>query len=246
MPKRSVQLLVATVWLLASASDAMCQPAAPPSPTPALTDVLMPRAFIQAGVEWAVHPALPSSLRDHSAVQGGTLAVAIAGGVRLAPTVALEVESGLERPTTTPLRLESPVLRTFDGEVRDASFGANLRWHPGRKYHIEIVLGGGLVHSRYARRAEFIVDRFGGGSATRVQDLEVNATQASVGGGLAIPIPLGPTIAVVPAVSYRWVRRPIYSDAARLSVGRHVFRVGLSVRRHSSLTATVAASATPQ
>ena len=178
-------------------------------------------------------PTLPSSLRDYSAVHGSAPAAVLTGGVRLAPTVGLELEVGIERPTATPLRLESPTFRTFDGEVRDAVLGANLRWHLGRKYHIEMVVGGGLAHSRYARRSEVVSDPFGGRPTISVPDTEVNATQPSVGGGISIPISVGATVAVVPTVSYRWVRRPFYSDAARLSVGRHVFRVGVAVRRHA-------------
>jgi hypothetical protein len=234
MSKRLVELLGAAVFLLASVSDGLCQvPTAPTPPTPAaLAAVLIPRAYVQAGVELAVHPT-PSSLRDYSAVHGSAPAALLTGGVRLAPAVGLELEVGIERPTATPLRLESPTFRTFGGEVRDAALGANVRWHPGRKYHIEMVLGGGLVHSRYARRSEVISDPFGGGPTISVADTEVTATQASVGGGISIPISVGATVAVVPTISYRWVKRPFYSDAARLSVARHVFRVGVAVRRHA-------------
>jgi hypothetical protein len=234
MSKRLVEVLGAFGCLLGLASGGLCQvPTAPTPPTPARGAVLIPRAYIQAGVELAVHPTLPSSLRDYSAVHGSAPAAVVTGGVRLAPTVGLELEVGIARPTATPLRLESPTFRTFDGEVRDAVLGANLRWHPGRKYHIEIVLGGGLAHSRYARRSEVVSDPFGGGPTISVPDTEVNAAQASVGGGISIPISVGATVAVVPTVSYRWVRRPFYSDTARLSVGRHVFRVGVAVRRHA-------------
>jgi len=239
MPTRLVECLGAVGSLLVSASSALCQqPVSPTPPTPAVTAVLIPRAFVQAGVELAVHPPIPSTLRDYSAVHGTAPAVALAGGVRLAPAVGLELEVGAERSTATPLRLESPVFRTFDGEVRDASLGANLRWNPGKKYGIEMVFGGGLVHSRYARRSEFISDPFAGGPTAKVADFEVTATQPSLGGGISIPISLGTTVAVVPAVSYRWVRRPVYSDTARLSVGTHVFRIGIAVRRHARLAAS--------
>ena len=100
MSKRLVEILGAFGCLLMSASGGLCQvPTAPTPTTPAPAAGLIPRAYVQAGVELAVHPTLPSSLRDYSAVHGSAPAAVLTGGVRLAPTVGLELEVGIERPT---------------------------------------------------------------------------------------------------------------------------------------------------
>jgi hypothetical protein len=199
---------------------------------------LLPKAYIQVGLAVAGHREGQPYLRAYPAVHGIAPVGVLTGGVRLMPDVAVELEASLERSIATPLQYKYQYLTTFTGELRDSLLDLNLRWNPGRKYHLEMVVGGGLALSRYAQRSQLETDLIFGGPSRTPPDAEVTYRQATLGGGLSVPIRIGATAAIVPSVSYHWIRRPGYSDAAILGASRHVYRVELAVRRHARSDAT--------
>lgn len=222
---------VAAVALLLLAPERAQSQSTAVADVPGGPDALLPRAYLQAGVELAVYPEGPGYLRVDSAVDGVAPGVVLAGGVRLAPSVAFELEASLDRAITTPLRYAYQVSVNFDGELRDSALHANLRWNPGRKYHFEMFVGGGLARSRYAQRSAIVTDRFGVRSTSA--DNETTFLQPGAAGGVSVPIHIGDVLAIIPTASYRWVRRPGEVAAAELGASRHVWRVGVAVRRHT-------------
>lgn len=181
----------------------------------------MPTAYVQAGLVLSVHPEGPGYLRVDSTVHGTTAGAMLAGGVRLGPTVALEAEAMLERRLSAPLAFTyAGRVSSVEGELRDLFLGANLRWNPGRKYRLELVAGGGMAVSRYVQR-------------DISSDVAETFLQPTFGAGLAVPLRITPTVALVPIAGYRWVKRPGEYAAAALGASRHVFHVGVVIRRHT-------------
>ena len=231
MAKWSFAVISAVLALLGTSSVAWGQSTGASRPaSPLEADVLIPKVYLQIGGEMAIHPTVPDELRIYPNVRGASPAGVLTVGRGLSPSLGLEVEAMLERPWSTPARIESSRPVTFNGEVWDSSVGANLRWHPGRKYRVELVVGGGVARSRYAKRAQIVGDTLTCGRAVRLEDTEVVAHQAIVEGGLACPPPIGSRVAVVPALGYRWVNRPVLSDAGGHAVSRHALRIGVTLR----------------
>jgi hypothetical protein len=218
---RLLSPLTVLLWLIAVA-PAFGQTPSPPRASTATAEELMPTAYVQGGLVVSVHPAGPGYLRVDSTVHGATAGAMLAGGVRLGPTVALEAEAMLERGLSAPLAFTSGGrVSRFEGELRDLWLGANLRWNPGRKYHLELVAGGGMAVSRYAQR---------GVSSEGAETFR----QPMFGAGIAFPMRLTPRVAVVPTAGYRWVKRPGVNSAAALGASRHVFHAGVVIRRQTS------------
>ena len=71
-----------------------------------MADQLIPKVYIQAGVAVAIHPEGLPYLHTDLAVHGVAPGAVLTGGVRLGPTVAVELEADVERSTTTRLRYE--------------------------------------------------------------------------------------------------------------------------------------------
>ena len=143
---------VSTAMLcLLAATPALCQETLPPSIDRPAEDALLPKAYVQVGLVASVHPEGTPYPRVYPTVHGISPGAMLSGGVRVSPTVALEVEAILERALITPLFLSGSFTGSaFDGEVRDVLFGANLRWKPSRKYRLECQVGGGVAVSRYS------------------------------------------------------------------------------------------------
>lgn len=231
MARWSFTVISAAVALLNTSSVAWSQSAGALRPAgPLESEVLIPKVYVQVGGEIASHPTVSDDLRVYPNVRGAAPAGVLTVGGGLSPSVGLEIEGMLDRPWSTPARIETPRPMTFNGEVWDTSVGANVRWHPGKKYRVELVVGGGVARSRYAKRAQTVGDTVTGGRAVRLEDTEVVAKQAMVEGSLACPLSLGPSVALVPTLGYRWVNRPVLSDTAALGVSRHTLRIGVTLR----------------
>ncbi len=216
---RAFQLSAISLWFLAAAIPAWCQPAQPSSTAEPVADSSLPRAYVQAGVVASWLPEGTPSTRLPYTVHGLVPGGVFGGGVRLSRAVALEVETILTRRHTSELVfLGFSSNSSFDGGVRDRMFGANFRLKPARN-RLEVQIGGGVAVSRYS-------------NDLRRPEQDVTRNQGMVGVGLATAWRVGKATAVVPSVVYRWVNRPFEpSGPATGGTSRHNVQVAVIVRR---------------
>lgn len=186
-----------------------------------------PDGYVQAGAMATVQPAGTANHRVRPPVSGGTIGVAAAAGVFVAPRLAIEGEVVAGRAISTAQQFFYNWTEDYTAESRDVFLGANVRWAARR--HLEFVGGGGIAFSTFAERSIVRTDPFPP-RTTDLPDQVQTARQLTVNGGVAVPLPVSRTIDVVPAFTVRWVNRDINDLGGYLGVGSYAYQFGATVR----------------
>ena len=188
------------------------------------------KGYVQAGVLATEQPAGTPNHRVLPAISGSTVGVAAAVGFFVTPKVAIEGELVASGPISTPQRFSYDWFEDFTGESRDMFLGANVRWAARR--HLEFVGGAALVFATAAERSILRTDLPFPGRPNVPQsepDRVDTGVQLAFNGGVAVPLPVSRTIAVVPAFSIRFIAGR-GGEFEYLGVGSHAYQFGATVR----------------
>jgi hypothetical protein len=129
---------------------------------------------------------------------------------------------------STPQRFSYNWREDIDGESRDLFLGANLRWRAAPTARLEL-LGGGLVISTFAERSIVATYMLPPRTATQPDQVDTQVG-LTVNGGVAVAVPAGSRIDVVPAFTVRWIQRPSTGLGDYLGVGSYAYQFGATVR----------------
>jgi hypothetical protein len=189
-----------------------------------------PPLYLQIGPVVTVHPEGEQYHRASPALTGTTFGAAAAVGVRLAPVLAVEIEALLGGKLSGPQSDVYNYITEYTAESRDIVLGMNLRFRSPGRVRLELAAGGGMALSRFARRDVVSTDLFGRGGTTRGPDRETSTHEPTVAGSVAVAIPVGEKLELVPAVGARWIRRSFDTEAWYLGVGRYQVFASASLR----------------
>ena len=187
------------------------------------------KGYVQVGAMATTQPPGTPNHRIVPAISGSTIGIAAAGGVWLSPTVAVEGEFLGGPPVSTPQRFSYDWREDFTGESRDLILGANLRWRPGPRGIAELFGGGGIAVSTFAERS-IIETRMFPPSTSRQPDQVVTSINGTLNGGVAIAVPAGARIEVVPAFLFRVIQRPKSGLGDYLGVAGYAYQFGATIR----------------
>jgi hypothetical protein len=187
------------------------------------------KGYVQAGVMMTEQRAGIPNHRVSPAISGSAIGLAAAGGVWLTPKVAVEGEFVGGRAVSTPQQFWYNWSEDFTGESRDLFLGANVRVRPAPRAPVELFGGGGLVISTFAERSIVATYTFPPRTLTEPDQVDTQMG-LTVNGGLAVAVPAGSRIDVVPAFTIRWVQRPSTGLGDYLGVGSFAYQFGATVR----------------
>ena len=186
--------------------------------------------YLQVAPVVTVHTEGEQYHRASPPLKGTTIGGALTAGVRLVPELAFEAEVLFDGKLSAPI-VDSYSTRTdYTAESRDIVLGANLRFRPRGGSHLEFTAGGGVAFSRFARRDIVVTSFFPPGVITRQRDQETSTTNPTVGGSMAVSIPLSPRVELVPSIGARWIRREFDTDAWYFGVGRYTVFFSAALR----------------
>ena len=187
-----------------------------------------PEGYLQAGVMGTAQPAGTANHRVSPAISGTTVGLAVAGGVFVTRTLAVEGEVVAGPAISTPQHFHYDWTLDYTGQSRDVFLGANVRWGPAA--HLELVGGGGLAFSTFAERDRGRTDFFPVPHTTTEPDQVETDRQPALNGGIAVPLPVSSRVEIVPAFTVRWVKRSADGLGAYSGVGSYAYQFGGTVR----------------
>jgi hypothetical protein len=187
------------------------------------------KGYVQAGVMMTEQRAGIPNHRVTPGLGGSAIGLVAGGGVWLTPTVAVEGEFVGGRAVSTPQQFWYDWSEDFTGESRDLLFGANVRVRPAPIAPVELFGGGGLVISTFAERSIVATYMFPPRTSTQPDQVDTQMG-LTVNGGLAVAVPAGSRIDVVPAFMVRWTQRPSTGLGDYLGVGSFAYQFGATVR----------------
>ena len=187
-----------------------------------------PKGYLQAGLMGTAQPAGTANHRVTPAIGGTTVGLAVAGGVFVTRTLAIEGEVVAGRAISTPQHFHYDWTEDYTGQSRDVFLGANVRWRPAA--HLELVGGGGLAFSTFAEREPVRTDFFPVPRTSTQPDQVETDRQFALNGGIAVPLAVSSRIDVVPAFTVRWVKRSDDGLGAYSGVGSYAYQFGGTVR----------------
>jgi hypothetical protein len=189
-----------------------------------------PKGYVQAALIMTVQPAGVANHRVTPPISGKTLGMAVAAGAILTPTLSIEGEFVVGRSISTAQHFSYSWSEDYTGQSRDLLLNGNLRWRPGGVRHLELIGGGGLAISTFAERSIVRTDFFPTPHTSTAPDQITTSRQPTLGAGIATPLPLSPSIELVPTFSFRWVKRSADGLGAYSGVGSSVYQFGTTLR----------------
>jgi hypothetical protein len=190
-----------------------------------------PKAYLQAGPVFVVQPAGSPNHRVSPAIGGTAIGLTAAGGVFVTRTLAIEGEVAAGRAISTPQQFWYNWREDYVGQSRDVFLVANVRWRPTARY-LELFGGGGVAFSRVANRDIVVTDGYPVTRTSTKPDQVETSRHVTVDGGVAVPLPVGRRIELVPAFTVRWLKEAsdFYGLRAYAGVGNRSYQVGATVR----------------
>lgn len=189
-----------------------------------------PDGYVQGGLMVTSQPAGTANHRVSPPISGQAVGLAAAVGFRVAPRVAIEGEVVTSGTISTPQHFHYNWFEDFTGESRNVFVGVNVRWQPAAL--VEVVGGGGLAFGTFAERSIVRTELpFPGrpNVPTSDPDRVDTGVQIAANGGIALPLPVSRSIAVVPEFRLRFTAGS-NGQADYLGVGSYAYQFGATVR----------------
>jgi hypothetical protein len=188
-------------------------------------------AYMQGAFFISSHPEGTANHRVSPPLGGETFGVSASGGAFVTPAVAIEGEVVVGRTLSAPQRFSYFWREDYTAGVRDLLFSGNVRFRGAGTGPLEVVLGGGLVYTRLSKVNQVRTDGSGPIQRTeRYPDYFSSELTPHVGGGIDVPIALGPRVAIGPTFRFRWMFQEREGQGAYMGVGRQLFQAGVSGR----------------
>jgi hypothetical protein len=223
-------VLVLSVMSVAAASGASGHEAEQQPAPASSTATTNPKGYVQAGLIMTVQPAGVANHRVTPPISGKALGMAVAAAANVTPAFSIEGEFVVGGTIATPQRFSYNWGEEYTSEVRDLLFNGNLRWRPRTIPHLELIGGGGLALSTFASRSIVRTDLFPTPRTTTLPDQVTTSRRPTLGGGIATPFPVSPSVEVAPLFRVRWVKRSADGLGAYAGVGSVAYHVGATVR----------------
>jgi hypothetical protein len=187
------------------------------------------RGFVQIAPLIVIQPDGKPNFRVHQPFGGVAPGVSLAAGLHLTRSVAVEGEVVLGGTISAPQYFSYFWREDYVSESRDLLLGTNVRYSPGNAGSVEIFGGGGLAISHFANRS--IVRTDYPIKITSEPDEEETGYRPVAGVGVAVKIPAGRRVSILPTAGFRWIfRKRLYGLGAYMGTSPLVFHAGVAVR----------------
>lgn len=176
-----------------------------------------------------IQPAGTPNFRVRPAFGGNAPGASISAGFYFTRAVAVEGELVVAKTISAPQRFSYFWSEDYVSERRDVLIGANVRYNPGDMRWFEAFAGGGLAISQFANRSIIRTDY--PVKTTAEPDQVETAHRPAFGAGIALNVPVGRRVTILPTASLRWIwRQPDYGLGAYMGASWRVYHIGLAVR----------------
>ena len=199
--------------------------AQPPVPGPVTR-----RAYLQCSILLSHQPAASEGYHRVSPnLHGTAAALSIGAGGFMSPSFALEGELFYGGMVSMPQRFSYTFSEDYIAGSRDLVFSELVRYRPGGRARVELVVGGGYVRTTTSEKS--IVVTSGVPPVTsHPPDRSHPYNGFAITGGLDGAIRLSDRVALTPSFRLRWIRRPDPLIGESLGIGSYAFQFGAGLR----------------
>jgi hypothetical protein len=204
-------------------SAALTQTAAAPPPT-------RRRGYMQTLLLASYHPAASTSYhRESPNLRGIASAVSVAVGRFLSRSLALEGEFVYGQTVSAPQQFSYFSSEEYRAGSRDLLFNELLRYRPGGRAPVEIVVGGGHALTTVSEKS--IVYR--SGTPTTIShppDRSRRQHALSLTAGVDGTVRISQRLSFTPGFRFRWIHRPDTRYGGTHGIARYALEFGAGIR----------------
>jgi hypothetical protein len=188
------------------------------------------RGYAQALVLASYHPVASDSYhREFPNLQGTAPAVSVSAGGFLSPSLALEGEFVYGGTVSAPQRFSYFSSEDYIAGSRDLLFNELLRYRPGGRAPVEIVVGGGYALTTVSEKS--IVSTSGNpATISHPPDRSRRQHAPTLTAGVDGTVRISARASFTPGFRFRWIHRPDARYGETHGIARYAVEFGAGIR----------------